>query len=62
MGAGLRPQARDHVIVVAAGEAMQKQPASIAVADTEGRVTVAASMQPARAMTNERMVVNATTA
>ena len=54
-----RPQRRDDVVVVAAGEAMQKQPAPIAVADTEGRVTVAVGVQPARAMTNERLVVDA---
>jgi hypothetical protein len=41
---------------------MQKQAAPVAVADTEGRVTVAVGVQPARAMTNERMVVNATAA
>ena len=60
IGEGLSPEARDHVVVVVAGKAMQKQSALVAVADTEGRVTVAVGVQPARAMTNERMVVNAT--
>jgi hypothetical protein len=38
---------------------MQKQAAAVAIANTEGRVTVAADVQPARAMTNEGMVVDA---
>jgi hypothetical protein len=41
---------------------VEKQSATVAVADAEGRVTVAVAVESAWAMANERMVVDATAA
>jgi hypothetical protein len=38
---------------------VEQESAPVAVANTKRRVTVAADVQPARAMTDERMVVDA---